>query len=241
MRNLLLKHLKTVSRTLDTQLNKAKIGRVYVNFISENDLNLRGSMNIEHFYKFEEYLDKGLKKEATESIKKFIASLKNSKETADWVWKYLPKLNQNCHARVRHELFHEVIFPVLHLGYQRKQFKSTLWLGKLSQNLYQNKTLHACVDWMTELDFYREAYELAPNDNEARLLLLNAIVSRLRHSEHEWPSGILYGNHGATLEQCHGIAEDVKNVLAMDKKHQYDDFISQYNQKLRQYQEGLSQ
>ena len=196
-------------------------------------------MNIEEFQKFEEYLEKGLKKEASKSVRAFISSIKNG-EADEWVWEYLPKLNKNRHSRIRHELFHEVIFPVLKSGYDKEDFKSTLWLGKLSQNLYQAEKLHEEVDWVTELGFYNKAFVIDPNNDEVRLLLLDSIVSWLKYTEHEWPSGILYGNNGATVDQCQEIAGDVQRVLSMDKEYQYSEFIKQYNKKLCQYRARLN-
>jgi hypothetical protein len=132
-----------------------------------------------------------------------------------------------------------VIFPVLKSGYEKEDFRSTLWLGKLSQNLYQDKSLHEKVDWVSELGFYNKAYQIDPNDDEVRLLLLGSIVSWLRYTEHEWPSGILYNNNGATLEQCEEILREVKRVLSMDKEYKYSDFINKYSKKLCQYRAKL--
>jgi len=197
-------------------------------------------MNIDHFHKFEEYLDKGLKKQASGSVRAFISSLESEEEVYAWVWEYLPRLDKNRHSRIRHELFQEVIFPVLKAGYEKGDFKCTLWLGKLSQNLYQSQKLHEELNWETELGFYNKAYDIAPDNDEVRLLLLNSIVSWLQYTEHEWPSGILYGNNGATPEQCNEIAVEVQRVLSMDKEHKYSEFIKQYNKKLCQYRARLN-
>ncbi len=197
-------------------------------------------MNIDHFHKFEDYIEKGLKKEASKSVRAFISSLDDQREAEAWVWEYLPKLSKNRHSRVRHELFHEVIFPVLKTGYEDGEFKSTLWLGKLSQNLYQAEKLHEQLGWVTELDFYKKAYKLDPENDEVRMLLLDSIVSWLQYTEHEWPSGILYGNNGATLDQCQEIAVEVQRVLSMDKEYKYSEFIKQYNKKLCQYRARLN-
>ena len=197
-------------------------------------------MNIDHLHKFEEYLDRGLKKEASRSVRAFISSLDSEEEIYAWVWEYLPNLDKNRHSRIRHELFHEVIFPVLKAGYENGDFKSTLWLGKLSQNLYQAQKLHEELDWVTELGFYNKAYDIDPDNDDVRLLLLDSLVSWLQYTEHEWPVGILYGNNGATLEQCQEIAGEVQRVLSMDKKYQYSEFIKQYNKKLCQYRARLN-
>lgn len=147
-----------------------------------------------------------MKKQASKALRGFISSFENGKEKEDWVWEYLPKLQSNRHLRIRHEIFHELVYPILKAGYESRDFDSTLWLGKLAQNIYKTQQLHKKLDWVSELGLYKKCYEIDPRNDEVRLLLLKTIVSWLEYSEHEWPSGILYGNNGATIEQCDEIS-----------------------------------
>lgn len=197
-------------------------------------------MNIEHYKEFREFEEKGLKKQASKSVHAFISSFQSSKEIEEWVWEYLPKLETNKHSRIRHEIFHELVFPILSDGYAKRDLASTLWLGKLSQNIYQSKTAHEVLDWVTELDLYNKCHELDPENDEARLLLLQSIVSWLEYAEHAWPSGILYGNDGATIVQCDEISSEVQRVLSLDKEFKYSEFIKQFNKKLSQYRARLN-
>jgi hypothetical protein len=197
-------------------------------------------MNIEHYQEYREFEEKGLKKQASKSVRAFICSFQSNKEIEEWVWKHLPKLETNRHSRIRHEIFHELVFPILREGYDNGDFTSTLWLGKLSQNFYQSKSVHEMLDWVSELDLYSKSHEIDPENDEARLLLLKSIVSWLEYAEHEWPSGILYGNDGATIEQCDEISSEVQRVLSLDKEFKYSDFIKQFNKKLSQYRARLN-
>lgn len=197
-------------------------------------------MNIEHFQKFREFEEKGLKKQASKSLRTFISSFENRKEIEEWVWEYLPKLGTNRHSRIRHEIFHELIYPILRAGYEKNDFASTLWLGKLAQNIYQAQHLHEELGWVSELSLYNKSYEIEPKNDEARLLLIKAIVSWLEYSEHEWPSGILYGNDGATIEQCDEISSEVQRVLKLDSEHVHSEFIKQYVKKLSEYRARLN-
>ena len=72
------------------------------------------------------------------------------------------------------------------------------------------------------------------------MFLLKAIVSWLDYSEHEWPSGILYGNDDATIEQCDELNTEVQRVLKLDKEHMYSEFIKQYVKKLNEYRARLN-
>ena len=170
-------------------------------------------MNIKHYYEFRGFEEKGLKTSAAKSLRAFISSFKSQQEIEEWVWEYLPKLEKNKHLRIRYELFHELIYPILKTGYQNNDFASTLWLGKLAQNIFQAQRVHEDLGWVSELGLYEKSYEINPKNDEARLLLLRAIVSWLKYSEHEWPSGILYGKDGATIGQCDEISIQVQRVI----------------------------
>lgn len=197
-------------------------------------------MNIEHYTEFIEFEEKGLKRQASNSLRAFISSFENNEEINEWVWEYLPKLETNRHSRIRHEIFNELVYPILKSGYENNDFSSTLWLGKLAQNIYQAQKLHEELDWVTELGLYNKSHELDPSNDEARLLLLKAIVAWLEYSVHEWPSGILYGNDGATIEQCEEISTEAQRVLQLDKEYRYSEFIKQYVKKLSEYRTRLN-
>jgi len=197
-------------------------------------------MNIEHFTKYLEFQDKGLKKQATKEIRLFIDSFSNENEKYEWVWGWLPKLEANRHSRIRHELFQEVIFPVLRKGYLESDFRSTLWLAKLIQNIYQNTKVHEELDWITNTSLLEKSHKLAPENDEARLLYLESIVSWLGYCIHEWPSGILSGNDGANLEQCQFMRKETEVVSSLDKEMIHQDFINDFLDKLCEYEARLN-
>ncbi len=197
-------------------------------------------MNIDHYHKFLSHQELGLKKKASESVRCFVDSFESEDQIESWVWSHLPELGENRSSRVRHEIFHELVYPVLKSGYLADDFNSTLWLGKLIQNIYQTPKLHEELSWVSEMELLRKCNTIEPEDNEARLLLLGCIVRWLEYTEHEWPSGILYGNDGANEEQCIDIRNEVELVLRLDKEHKHSEFIKQYMKKLSQYQAGLN-
>lgn len=196
-------------------------------------------MNSQYYQAFREHEEKGLKKEASIAVRAFISSFENDEAVRAWVWSYLPTLEKNGRLRIRHEIFHELIYPILKSGYENNDFSSTLWLGKLAQNIYQANQLHEALGWVSQLELYRKSHDLAPSNDEARLLLLEATIDWLAYSEHEWPSGILYGNNGATLEQCDEINAEVQRVRLLDKERRYREFTEQYINKLNEYRARL--
>jgi hypothetical protein len=197
-------------------------------------------MNPKHYQAYKEYEGKGLRKQASESLRAFISSFQNENEVSEWVWEYLPRLESNRHARIRHELFHELVYPVLKSGYESNDFEATLWLAKLAQNVYQSQKVHEELSWVRQLELFEKCHEIEPENDEARLLFLNSIVSWLEYTEHEWPAGILYGNDGATIEQCSEINKEIQRVLRLDKEHKHSAFIKQYSKKLSEYKARLN-
>ena len=197
-------------------------------------------MNNQYYQEFRDHEERGLKKQASASLRMFIKSFETKREKENWVWENLPSLVKNRHSRIRHEIFHELVYPILKAGYMNSDFASTIWLGKLVQNIYQAKELHEELGWVTELNLYEKAHEIDPSNTEARLLFLKAIVAWLEYSEHEWPSGILYGNDGASLEQCDEIEDEVQRVLRLDREHVHSEFIEQYLKKLSEYRARLN-
>ncbi|MEJ2622056.1 MAG: hypothetical protein P8163_17920 [Candidatus Thiodiazotropha sp.] len=108
-------------------------------------------MNIEHYKEFRKLKEKGLNKQASKALREFISSFKNGREKEDWVWEYLPTLEINSYSIIRHETFHELVYPTLKAGYENNDLACTLWLGKLAQNIYQSRQLHEELNWVSEL------------------------------------------------------------------------------------------
>lgn len=196
-------------------------------------------MKIEYYEKYEKELEAGLKKQATASVKLFVDSFKGEDEIQEWVWSYLLKLEKNRHCCIRHELFINLIYPTLKKGFESEDYDSTLWLGKLVQNVYQTKGVFEELGSLVEMDFYKKCYEIDPQNVEGNKLLLDSILNWLSHCEHEWPSGILYGMNGATVEQCGEIREEANFALSLTSEQSDKEFIEQFLFKLNQYEKRL--
>lgn len=197
-------------------------------------------MNIEYYESFEKELEAGLKKQATASVKKFVDSFKSREEIKNWVWSYLPNLEKNRHSCIRYEIFINLVYPILKEGFESNDYNSTLWLGKLIQNVYQTKGIFEELGSLVEMDFYRKCYEIDSSNSEGRTLLLESILNWLSHCEHEWPSGILYAMDGATLEQCELIRKETDFAFTLASTERDIAFIEQFLSKLSLYEERLN-
>jgi hypothetical protein len=201
---------------------------------------VKSPMNIEHYQNFEKSLEAGIKKQASKHVSLFVNSFENQNEIDSWVWEYLPLLETNGHSCIRHELFANLVYPILKKGFEEHDYKSTLWLGKLIQNIYQTKGVFEELGSLLEMDFYRKCYDIDPINPEGNKLLVNSILDWLSHCEHEWPSAILYGMDGASLEQCKDIRVEASFAASLTENLNEKEFVAQFLGKLDQYEERLN-
>lgn len=206
---------------------------------SSQSLEHEKTPNIQHYHDYTEFREQGLKKQASKAVRSFIDSFATSDQITKWVWENLPTLEKNLHARLRHELFAELVYPVLKAGYLSNDLQSTLWLGKLIQNLIQSESLWRELNWINEIDLYKKCLEIDPDHYESRRCLILALLNWLHQTEHHWPSGILYGMNGATLSQCEVIREEVELLFRLDLEQQHTAYLSQYLEKLETYRARL--
>lgn len=196
-------------------------------------------MNPCHFEEHKKFVERGLKREATVALRAFIDSITNDRDREKWVLEYLRSLAVTENLVVRHEIFEELVFPVLCKGYKDQDVESTIWLGRLSQNLYRCQILHEQVGSKAQFAFYKEALSLDPSKYEVRRLLLGCYIDFFRYSIHEWPAGVLYGMNGASISECAEIRNDLVHAMALDEDGTYMEFLDEYAEKLAQYEQRL--
>ena len=192
-------------------------------------------MNNEYFDDYLKYEKSGVKAKARESLDAFIKSFGTYAEKEAWTREHLPELELNHPGRIRHELFDRIVFPVLLQGYRDRDIGLMVWLVRLSQNLYQHEKSWAMINYKTDLQIIRECYHLDPCNSEVRELYLEIEIRGILYSIHEWPSGILIGNNGASAEECRELLEGIPLLRFMDWDKKYGDIISDYEDKLREY------
>ena len=178
----------------------------------------------------------GSRKKASVAIKMFIDSFHDRNQIEEWVWEYLSDYDTERRLHIRHEIFSELVYPVLKYGFDNNNFKCTYWLYMLIHNLYKNRTLHELSGYLTETQVLEKCYRLNSTDNHIRSLLLKSLVGFLEYSIHEWPFGIIFGNNGATISECRIIRKDVRRVRELDYDNIYKAFIEDYEVKLSEYE-----
>lgn len=175
--------------------------------------------------------------EASLAIGRFAASFSSEAEREVWVRANLPSLAADG-ARLPHELFTQVVLPVLLAGRDRRDPFALLWMGKLAANFNSDTRLAIEVNCspVAMLDLLLET---VPDHVEGRLLRLDAAINWLRFCVHEWPAGILYGMDGATLAECGEIRAEVAIARRLDVDKRCADFLDRFEEKLSEYEERL--
>ncbi len=167
----------------------------------------------------------GLKKLASEHIRMFIDSFSNVSERASWSRSFLEQ-GEYGH-KIRHELYREVIFPVLLEGFKAGDAWSFFYLGKTAQNLYSDKCLHELVDHLSDFEFYKRCYDVSPELFDLREMLADTVWRRICFGVHEWPSGLCY--------EASEIAEDVKYLKSLDCEGRYRLGVEEVEQILQEF------
>ncbi len=193
-------------------------------------------MKAELYQRYLEHRTAGRKRDASETIREFVASCKGPEEREAWVRQFL---EQGGHEhRIRHEVYASLVFPVLLEGYGCGDFWSVYWLARTASNLYADSSLHAQVEYKAERQLFREAFEIHPSD-DVRRALLQAYLAEFSYCQHEWPSGILAGSDGATLEDCADLLRDVEFARSLDDSAS-EPFLKEFEERVLAYRERLT-
>jgi hypothetical protein len=190
-------------------------------------------MNTKHYSEFQECKNRGDRNGARQAIQAFCNSFESLQERVSWTKPFLESGDYG--HRIRHELYAYVILPALLDGYRKKDLWSTLWLARTCQSLYQMKEIHAELGHPTDSSLLRECYEIDPSQEDVRVALLETDVRWFRYCIHEWPAGVLYGNDGATPEQCEEILKAIAFARTLDHAGQFAGLLDDVERKTTEY------
>jgi hypothetical protein len=111
-------------------------------------------------------LAEGRRKDAALILREFLRSFNSYEERELWSHTFLK--NHAYGAGVRHEVYAEVIFPILLAGSKHTDAWSLYWLAGTSQNLYTAGGLHEQIKCKTELGLLKDAYAIDPGGRPLR-------------------------------------------------------------------------
>jgi hypothetical protein len=176
----------------------------------------------------------GRKKEAKVALDAFIWTFADFSERSEWTWKYLA--TQKFGARIRHELFREVILPVLLEGYRRNDLWSLYWLASTLPDL---PPPYDEIGRKGSVGLLQECFKLDSGSERVRSTLLYCLLRGFAYSAHEWPAGILWGKDGATAAECKEIFANIELARRLDAERNYAIQIDEYEQMVRDYRARL--
>ncbi len=145
-------------------------------------------MNISLYQEFKAAANLHKRDEAAEKVHQFIASSEGDEETTLWVRQFLESGDYG--HKIRHELYRDLVFPVLLRGYSKRDPWSLYYLAQTVQNIYSDKKLHEFIEWHTEFSLLKLCYGVDTCFRDVRERLLATLVKRLGFYIHEWPSGL---------------------------------------------------
>lgn len=194
-------------------------------------------MNEDHFKKFETLLDAGRKVDAKRALEEFLASASSESDKENWVFANLPNLKLNRASRIRHEVFEEIVFPVLLRGFQQGYPWHQYWLGRLEQNLITSKRHWSAVGYISDTELFRRAYLQESENDEYRKALLYSIMRKLDFCDHEWPAGLIGVESKQDFDE---LDADIAFADHLDREGTYSESLAEIAQHVSEYrQRGL--
>lgn len=177
-------------------------------------------------------------------LEEFIRALEETPgQWSDWAKDIARRVvDQEESIPVRMPLFERVLFPALLEGFRAGEKGCARWLAGFNQLLYHcAKCQEALGDYPTEIALLRRALEDDPADRRARRKLIDALEWQLSYAVHEVPAGVLYGNQGASPEECEQLQLMLDDFCQLAQQEgvldHYQDFVEECGLHFRAYRE----
>ena len=141
--------------------------------------------------------------------------------------------------RVDHILWQRLVFPAI-LNRLDDDPRAIRALIQTIQNLYSATEEWKRLGYVTEQELTRRLLTLCPEDSWGKTARGRVLSSWLAYVIHEWPSGVLYGPDGASLEECDQILAAVDELLQLDEAGDAVALCGDVREKTMVYMERLS-
>jgi hypothetical protein len=175
----------------------------------------------------------GLKHAAKATLRTFLDTFVTDEDRRIWTQAHLPDLPLNRHGRIRHEIYEEVIFPVLATGHEAGDPLSTCWLAKTFQNLCTADHLYARIDYMPQDQMLKAAYARAPDNRHVREALLESLLADFAFLDHEWPTGILLPQRSGEQDWA-ALDRDIALARSLDDHGTHRERLDQFARRVAQ-------
>lgn len=161
---------------------------------------------------------RGVRSECHGALRAFLDSLESvsqAKRNRWALWLAAQVVDEQVTIPIRMPLFREAVFPSLEVAVAERVPGAARWLAGFTQHFSKCSDLHQRLadGTLTEYTLLKKALEHDSNDNQSRQKLLDLLAAEFRHSLHELPSGVLYGQNGASVHECQEMREHVDEFI----------------------------
>jgi hypothetical protein len=198
-------------------------------------------MDIELFNNFAASIKHKDRIAAKKYIDKFIKSFTSYEEKETFTKAYLSELENKEYRHIRHELFVNIVFPVLINDYNNKNIQSMIWIIKFIHEFYNHNSLCKQNDFYIGYEIrhkrkmmLEECYEIAPDNEEVHKMYIEMKIEDINSSIY-WMNDrkkdiSRYGNR---------LLEMTDNLKNIDKNKVFDKAITKCENKAREYIETI--
>lgn len=181
----------------------------------------------------------GKKTEAKQAALAIVDAVSDFDAKVAWTRRNLDRLPLNRACRIRNEIYQGIVFPALKAEFDRGDAEASYLIGKYWQNLIANSARYTQMGEPPARDFFRLAFECKPSSHRYREAYLNAVVSGLKYTFHEWPTGILI-DHSNLQDELLQLKEEFDLVQSQDKDRKFAADLVEWIEATKQYERRLA-
>ncbi|WP_145944116.1 hypothetical protein [Fuerstiella marisgermanici] len=192
---------------------------------------------------------RGLRGERNDALNRFLAAFAELHQTEqhDWALGLASNIvDDNASTPIRLPLFRSVLLPALETAIAQRTPGAARWLAGFVQQIYKCRELRPRLmdGTLTEHALLLTALDHDPGDDRSRRKLLGLLASRLNNTLHELPTGVLYGNDGASFDQCREMLQELDGFIRYANRlgiaEEYADLVANCQFHYKAYAEYLT-
>jgi hypothetical protein len=153
---------------------------------------------------------------------------------------FIISLCAEINRKSNHLLWAGIVLPFVEAGIANNPHAIKCLIQTIS-NLYSDKVAHARLGWVSEHQLIDQYLGMCPDDSWALARKQETLSQWLRYTIHEWPSGVLYGNDGASIDECSEILAAVDDLRRIDQERRFTDLCDRVESLTRMYRDRLTE
>jgi hypothetical protein len=166
---------------------------------------------------------------AKKYLNKFIKSFKNYAEKEQWTKIYLAEQEQKEYKHIRHELFVEIISPVLLKGYNDRDIQSMIWIIKFNHIFRQHTDLWKKIDQRNSESIIIECYKIDPDNEEIIKLYTEKVLNSVNNYIY-W-----INDYKKNIDsRSRALLEDLQFLKQLDRGKKYSELINRSEERINE-------